>query len=127
MDAISRHSNFKLGKQETKMITKQTERVHLANVTLAQNTPSVAQTIDQVRAEMPGGLGASVQSGLPSTGIQTGAETVNQRAGSAGSNGSDPTHGGTESSFELNALNGGLSALLAREPLTPNDPTQRSH
>src|SRR5690348_13248281 len=92
-------------KEMAMITTKQTERVHLANVTLAENTPSVAQTIDQVRAEMPGGPGASVESGLPNTGIQTGAETVNQRAGSAGNNGSDPTHGGTESSFDLNALN----------------------
>src|SRR5262249_40574953 len=114
-------------RQEMTMTTvKETKAGHAVSateVTLSQHAPSIAQTIDQVRAQMPGWQDGVPLSGMPATGIHNGAETVSQRAGSAGNNGADPTHGGTESSLDLNAINDGLSALLAHAPLTDKDPT----
>jgi hypothetical protein len=99
--------------------------ISATNVTISQHTPSIAQTISDVQAQMPGGPGGAMQSGLPSTGIHPGAETVTSRAGSPGNGGSDPTLDGNASSLDLYAINGGVAALLGHDPMSEQDPSQR--
>jgi hypothetical protein len=109
-------------------IKKDTATAHVnpaANVTISQHAPSIAQTISQVQAEMPGGPAGGMQSGLPSAGLHPGAEVVGSRAGEAGNGATDPTQAGSTSSLDLNTLNSGIASLVSHDPMSNQDPTQR--